>query len=53
MSYKIAFANWSVKTLTTGKTVLKSRVTNFEAVGGLYNMDKKFLYSSYDPMDIR
>ena len=29
-------------------TVVKSRVTNFEAVGGIYNADRKFVYGTYN-----
>ena len=29
-------------------TIVKSRVTNFEAVGGLYNVDRKFVYTTYN-----
>ena len=29
-------------------TVIKSRVVNFDAVGGFYNMDRKFVYTTYN-----
>ena len=29
-------------------TVVKSRVTNFDAVGGFYNVDRKFVYGTYN-----